>query len=95
VLPGPRGVPAAASPSPGEDRSRPGRGKDAPLSGRQLDQPDDSFTSLGLDSLDRLAHAVAIEQAAGVVVTDQVLAGAASPAGVARRLLASLTGALP
>lgn len=58
-------------------------------------QPDDSFAGLGLDSLDRLTLAVAIEQATGVVVTDQVLAGAASPAGLARRLLASLTGALP
>lgn len=57
-------------------------------------QPEDTLTGLGLDSLDRLTLAVAIEQATGLVVTDQVLSGAATPAGLASRLLASMTGAL-
>ena len=49
-------------------------------------QPDATFQQLGLDSLDRLAMAVALEQATGLAVTDQVLADAAGPADLARRL---------
>ena len=50
-------------------------------------QPGDAFTTLGLDSLDRLALAVAVEQATGLAICDQDLSDAASPADLTRRLL--------
>jgi acetyltransferase-like isoleucine patch superfamily enzyme/acyl carrier protein len=66
-------------------RIRPGR---AP-------QPEDAFTALGLDSLDRLTLAVAIEQSAGLAVSDQVLSAAVSPADLTRRLLAHTDRSVP
>ena len=57
-------------------------------------QPGDTFTALGLDSLDRLTLAVAVEQSAGLVISDQILSAAVSPADLTRRLLAVPIGAL-
>ena len=54
--------------------------------GHHAPQPGDTFQQMGLDSLDRLALAVAVEEATGLAVTDQVLADAAGPADLARRL---------
>ncbi|MGW1189237.1 phosphopantetheine-binding protein [Streptomyces sp. NPDC002559] len=48
--------------------------------------PDTDFHDLGLDSLDRLALAVAVEQATGLAVPGPALSEAATPAGLARRL---------
>jgi acyl carrier protein len=62
--------------------------------GRTL-QPEDTFTALGLDSLDRLTLAVAVEQSAGLTVSDQILSAAISPADLTRRLLAVPIGAIP
>jgi acyl carrier protein len=50
-------------------------------------QPGDTFTALGLDSLDRLALAVAVEQATGLAICDQALADAAGPGDLTRSLL--------
>lgn len=58
-------------------------------------QPGDTFTALGLDSLDRLALAVAVEQATGLAVGDQLLADAAGPADLTDRLLAATDRRLP
>jgi len=57
-------------------------------------QPEDTFTTLGLDSLDRLTLAVALEQSAGLTVSDQILSAAVSPADLTIRLLAVPIGAL-
>lgn len=56
---------------------------------REAPQPEDTFTALGLDSLDRLALAVALEEATGLPVGDHVLRDAAGPADLAARLLHS------
>lgn len=58
-------------------------------------QPEDTFTALGLDSLDRLTLAVAVEQATGQVISDQILSAAVSPADMTSRLLAVTIGAIP
>jgi acetyltransferase-like isoleucine patch superfamily enzyme/acyl carrier protein len=55
--------------------------------GHAAAQPGDTFTAMGLDSLDRLALAAAVEQATGLAISDQVLSDAAGPADLARRLL--------
>ena len=49
-------------------------------------QPTDTFTDLGLDSLDRLTLAVALEHTLGRHIGDQVLADATSLADLADRL---------
>jgi acetyltransferase-like isoleucine patch superfamily enzyme len=49
-------------------------------------QPADTFAELGLDSLDRLALIVALEQATGRPVDNHVFADATSPADLAHRL---------
>lgn len=58
-------------------------------------QPQDTFSALGLDSLDRLTLAVAVEQSTGLAVSDQVLSSAVSPADLTRRLLANADRSLP
>jgi acyl carrier protein len=50
-------------------------------------RPGDTFTGLGLDSLDRLTLAAAVEHATGLAVSDEALSGAASPGDLARLLL--------
>jgi acyl carrier protein len=58
-------------------------------------QPQDTFTALGLDSLDRHTLAVSVEQSAGLTISDQILSAAVSPADLTRRLLAVPIGAIP
>jgi Phosphopantetheine attachment site len=58
-------------------------------------QPEDTFTALGLDSLDRLTLAVSVEQSVGLTVSDQILSAAVSPADLTSRLLAVPIGAFP
>jgi acetyltransferase-like isoleucine patch superfamily enzyme len=48
--------------------------------------PGDTFTGLGLDSLDRLTLAVALEQATGLPIADHVLADATGPTDLTHRL---------
>jgi acetyltransferase-like isoleucine patch superfamily enzyme/acyl carrier protein len=49
-------------------------------------RPDTAFRDLGMDSLDRLSLAVAVEQATGLAVSDRVLSDATTPADLTRRL---------
>jgi acyl carrier protein len=58
-------------------------------------QSEDTFTALGLDSLDRLTLAVSVERSAGLPISDQILSAAVSPADLTRRLLAVPIGAIP
>ncbi|MFE6023498.1 phosphopantetheine-binding protein [Streptomyces sp. NPDC056441] len=57
--------------------------------------PDTAFRDLGLDSLDRLALAVAVEQATGLAVSDRALSDATTPADLARRLPAPTDRSTP
>ncbi|MER5358557.1 phosphopantetheine-binding protein [Streptomyces sp. NPDC002785] len=57
--------------------------------------PDTDFRDLGLDSLDRLALVVAVEQATGIPVPDRALSDAATPADLARRLPAIIERSTP
>ncbi|MET9661652.1 phosphopantetheine-binding protein [Streptomyces sp. NPDC006510] len=52
-------------------------------------EPDTDFRDLGLDSLDRLTLAVAVEQATGLAVPGPALSDAATPADLAGRLPAT------
>lgn len=75
---------------------RPGRLLDQVVSAVRQIRPEitavgsgDTFAALGMDSLDRLALAVAVEQTIGRTVSDLVLSDAAGPADLARRLSAT------
>ncbi|MFJ7199768.1 acyl carrier protein [Streptomyces sp. NPDC098926] len=58
-------------------------------SGISAPEPDTDFRDLGLDSLDRLTLAVAVERATGHAVPGPALSDAATPADLARRLPAT------
>ncbi|MFF9593823.1 phosphopantetheine-binding protein [Streptomyces sp. NPDC014646] len=57
--------------------------------------PDTDFRDLGLDSLDRLALVMAVEQVTGMPVTDRALSDAATPADLTRHLPAIIDRSTP